>query len=165
MALIFQFVPHDSDAAPLSGDHWCAFLSGSIDQVHEKDWRKEKKDYMRSMLGNAVKDFREASEEVQSDIHFKGTKVNAEGPISADVAQEVLWEIFELNFQVELSTLDHYVLALPSENCCSSVLQCFASCPGNLYAVKFEEASAGLGALDIHHQAPYFQHLYSLMKD
>ncbi len=136
-ALIFQFIPHDSDASPLSGDHWCAFLSGSIEQVHDKDWRKEKKDYMRGMLGNAVKDFGGASEEVHSDIHFQGTKVSAKGPISADVAQEVLWEISELNFQVELSALDHYALALSFDSRHSSILRCFASCPGNLYAVKF----------------------------
>ena len=163
--MIFRFIPHDSDASPLSRDHWHAFLSDSIEQVHNKDWRKEKKDYMRGILGNAVKDFGGASEDVKSDIHFKGMKVNAEGPITADVAQEILWEISELNFRVELSALDHYASALPFDNRRSSVLRCFASCPGNLYAVTFEEASAGLGALDIRHRAPYFQHLYSLMKD
>ena len=114
---------------------------------------------------NAVKDFGGASEDVKSDIHFKGMKVNAEGLITVDVAQEILWEISELYFYVELSTLDHYVSALPFDNHCSSILRCFASCPSNLYAVTFEEASAGLGALDIRHRAPYFQHLYSLMKD
>ena len=96
-ALIFQFLPHDSEATPLSGDHWRAFLSGSIDDVHDKDWQKDKKLSMQRILGNAVKDFGGASEEEQLDIQFKGQHVSAEGPISADVVQEILWEVSKLN--------------------------------------------------------------------
>ena len=96
--LIFRFLPHDSEASPLSGDHWRAFLSGSIDNVHDKDWWKEKKLSMQQILGNAVKDYGDASEEERSDIRFKGLHVSVEGLISTDVAQEVLWELSELNF-------------------------------------------------------------------
>lgn len=66
---------------------------------------------------------------------------------------------------MELSALDHYVSGIPFDSRCSLVLRCFGSCPGNLYAVRFDNASAGLGALDICQQAPYFIHLYNLIKD
>lgn len=79
--------------------------------------------------------------------------------------QEILWEISELNFWVELSVLDHYASGLPSDGCRSLVLQCFPSCPGNLYAVDFDRASLGLAAPEIHQRAPYFKRLYDLMKD
>ena len=164
-ALIFRFIPHDSNASPLSNDHWCAFLSNSLDQVHDSDWRKAKKISMRDILGTAIQDWENTSDEVQLDMRFRGSPVGLEGSISVAVAQEILWEISELNFRVELSALDHYASGLPSDGCRSLVLQCFPLCPGNLYTVDFDRASLGLVALDVRQQAPYFIRLYDLMKD
>ncbi len=70
LAMIFRFVPHNSDASPLSNNQWRAFLSDSLDKVYDNDWRKAKKISMRDLLGMAIQDLENTSDEVQSDMCF-----------------------------------------------------------------------------------------------
>lgn len=167
-ALIHRFIPTDSDAGPLSSDHWRSFLSNDLSKITSLDRRKQKKEQMRDLLGRAWETFGEASdssENVQGTLKWRDKAIGHSENIASTVAQEILWEISELNFRVELMALDHYASAVGLTGRRELLFQCFASSPGNIYVVDFDHAGDGLGAASLRQRAPYFVALHRLMQD
>ena len=162
-ALIFRFIPDDNDAHPLSSEHWCSFLSKLMENDNQNDWHRAKKATMQELLGTAMENFDSASNLLKSDLCFKGQLITSEGAISLGVVQEILWDISELNFWVELSALHHYASGVAFKNAHSSILKCLPSCPGNIYVVNFDKAGEGLASGNIRDQAPYVLAFNELM--
>ena len=162
-ALIFRLIPDDNNAHPLSSDHWCSFLSKSMENDNQNDWCRAKKATMRELLGTVIENFDSASDSLKSDLCFKGQPITSKGAISPGVVQEILWEISELNFRVKLSALHHYASGVAFDNARSSILNCLPSCPGNIYVVNFDKAGEELASGNIQDRAPYVLALHELM--
>ena len=85
------------------------------------------------------------------DINWRGQTLSSTYVPSVQVAQEILWEIYELNFRFEFKALDHQahipvggVDGLPHDQL---ILACF---PGQtlLAVAPIASACEGLGATD-----------------
>jgi hypothetical protein len=130
------------------------------------DHRKSKKEDLSSLLGSAWKAYGEADENVRVELRWKGKIIDEGNLVNPDLAREILWEISELNFRVELAALDHYVSLVGSTGRRELISKCFhTSSPTRLYVVNLGDAGQGLGARDLRQRAPYFIALHRLMED
>jgi hypothetical protein len=80
---------------------------------------------------------------------FRGMEVSLEALSDATLAKEVLWELAELNFRLELGTLNHHLHQQPAPVVTPPDLLdcvCSASAPHALLVVDIQEARRGLAS-------------------
>jgi hypothetical protein len=79
-------------------------------------------------------------------------------PIPAHQAQEIIWEVAEMNFRFELLALDRRASGLDRHDECR---QCFAG--GMLIAIPIEISKRGLAAIELRERHRYNVRLAKLM--
>jgi hypothetical protein len=98
---------------------------------------------------------------------FRGEEISLEALSDSDLAKQILWELAELNFRIELGSLDqrlHRDLS-PGESR-PDLLDCVCSvtAPRALLVVDLQQASQGLASTDIRQRFPQLKKLRELFR-
>ncbi|KAH6891667.1 hypothetical protein BKA70DRAFT_1441305 [Coprinopsis sp. MPI-PUGE-AT-0042] len=94
---------------------------------------------------------------------FRGEEISLEALSDSTLAKEVLWELAELIFRVELGSLNQRLCQDPSPDILDCV--CSASAPHALLVVDLHEARRGLASTDIHQRLPQLIKLKELFRN
>ncbi|KAH6910250.1 hypothetical protein BKA70DRAFT_1466666 [Coprinopsis sp. MPI-PUGE-AT-0042] len=98
---------------------------------------------------------------------FRGEEVSPDALSDSGLVKEVLWELAELNFRVELGALNQRLCRDLSPNeTRPDVLDCVcsASAPHALLVIDLQQASQGLASTDVHHCLPQLLKLKELFR-
>jgi hypothetical protein len=168
-ALIYRLTSSSSSARVLSNQSWRTMLTygdmavSSGSQEHTKSGHRRAD--MRQLLGNCLE---EAGLElvVGSDHTFWHEQELSTGVLpSFEICQEILWELYELNFRFELLALHRraQLVVDDSPEHQDRVLACFPG-HGPLLVADLSLANQGLAAPSITERAQYVLALKRLMK-
>lgn len=83
-----------------------------------------------------------------------------------EIAREIMWELFELNFHFELVALDErmHVASNTAEDHQIGLGKCFPSSDSSLLVVKLEDANQGLAAPLMSDKLPFILALQAVME-
>jgi hypothetical protein len=157
-ACILRVFSAYSLVSPLSGQQWRDFLlDGLLEHSHEPTLVRQR-EQAKAIFADALDELQIVPCPPPSN-HFPTVPV--------DEAQQVLWELTELNFRFELLALDRRASASPSQQDeherQAMVLKCF-NVP-SLVAVDVQRANSGLQAHDWQERLPFLLALRALMRD
>ncbi|EEB98706.1 hypothetical protein MPER_01739, partial [Moniliophthora perniciosa FA553] len=137
------------------------------------------RELIQAHLGQCFGHFGLTLREVRQDpdhLAWRGRTYDVDRLRDADLVREVILELYELNFRIELSTLNRRMLSLASEGRVGvgesmqtldpNVQACFPGlgphdCP---LSMSWDKAAAGLGAERLRHRGRYFLHLRDVVK-
>ena len=168
-AMIYRLTSSASSARVLSNQSWRTMLTYGDTPVslesREQTKSASRRVDMRQLLGNCLDE--SGLELVAGTDHLFWCKQElSTGTLpSTDICQEILWELYELNFRFELLALHHRAQLLvndtPEQQDC--VLACFPG-HGPLLVADCSLANKGLAAPSITERAPYLLALKRLMR-
>jgi len=179
--LIYRLTAHQSNSKPLSSQVWRSMLhlpigglqppsrphtstSGLPTNTSTSERTKSAKrlEVICSLLENCLNvDGVEVNETQTNEVFWQEQQLSAGSLPSQQVAQEILWELFELNFRFEFMALDsraHIPSASPTIDIprVDLLLQCFpCSICGSILVVRTEFAHQGLAASSWMDRAPF----------
>lgn len=160
MALIYRLSSSNSLARPISSQLWrtLLFFNMSVGDQNSKSqkYRQEIADILGSCLGN---DGVTLGSGMPCDIIWRGQKLPSTELVSPQILQEVVWELYELNFRMEFRALDARLStnAEDAEARDIALRECFPSRQqGDLLVVKVECANDGMAAKSWRDRAPYW---------
>lgn len=158
--LLFRVFNASSTAIPLSGQEWRDFLIGNLNGTFKGARNLEAQQKFRDLFSGCLDEL-----DINFDNFMPPTNV-APSVIAPSEAQEVLWELSELNFRFELSSLDRRASKITNETAVldrqDMICRCF---PGNTLIVERSHATRGLASLDWRERLPILLRLRALMQD
>ena len=93
---------------------------------------------------------------------WQGKILSAKSFTSESLVKQMIWEVAELNFHLELITLDEKMSEYPVDTCL--ILECFPSRQHTVLSVaNIKTADQGLRVVSLKSRAPYFLVLQDLM--
>ncbi|KAK1234363.1 hypothetical protein PQX77_002437 [Marasmius sp. AFHP31] len=154
-----------------SSKQWRVILGTTEDYVVKDGSHKmaEQRAAVQELLGQCLKFYRlEIDPNPQDTNHFtwQGHRLPIGRLSDPRVVQEIVWELFELNFRFELHALNNKMR--PADIPFSPEVQdCFSGLSGigNPTQIDFRRANSGLAAASIRHRGKYFHRLCLVMKD
>lgn len=158
----------ESSPNPLTNQQWRDFLvSRPSDRVDTKGAAGRQQ--VRELLGVQVSGIADGT---SSPVEWHGHILDQTSPPPDHIAQQILWELFELNFRFELLALDRVASASTDDSHDAShareqqILQCFPQREGlsALLVADVTLAHRGLGAAHWQERAPYVLALRTVMR-
>ncbi|KAJ7576192.1 hypothetical protein C8J56DRAFT_401060 [Mycena floridula] len=113
-----------------------------------------------SMLNTVLDDLEFNLGSSNGRLEWSGSEIVDSSNLSTKIVQEVLWELAELNFCFELSSLD---LAQTTVDRIADIVLCFPTGHLSLLVADISAAKQGLAAESIREQAPFIRALCCLM--
>ena len=147
-----------SAAIPLSNQEWRDILIGDIGSKSPEARSAKAREHAQQLLGSALEDL---------DIRLDDPSPSAAEPslITDSEAQQILWQLTEINFRFEFLALDKR-----ASNSCQSedqrqelIRECFGG--QSLLCADIQQANIGLGSDDWRGRLPVLQTFRRLMKD
>ncbi|KAJ7496266.1 hypothetical protein B0H11DRAFT_1910025 [Mycena galericulata] len=153
-AVIFRISEAGSDPLGLSSQEWRDILEGQGERVGQRNQRTKNKRSLGEVIGPAL---RACSVD---RLHGFPPPVNTNPGYSIPVAQQIIWELAEVNFRWELLSLDKRASGRTRPH---EVKMCFAG--GMLLEVLLELGKRGLAASALEERHRYHVRLATLMLD
>ncbi|KAJ7578899.1 hypothetical protein C8J56DRAFT_967184 [Mycena floridula] len=113
-----------------------------------------------SMLNTVLDDLEFNLGSSTGRLKWSGSEIVDSSNLSTKIVQEVLWELAELNFRFELSSLD---LAQTTVDRIADIVLCFPTGHLSLLVADISAAKQGLAAESIRERAPFIRALCCLM--
>ena len=174
-ALIFHFSSSSSSARPLSNRHWRSLLNygGTIEGTSSNGLTKSSqlRLEMQQLLGNCLEEAGVALDTSSSPsaVFWREAELSIGTVPNRRTTQEILWELYELNFRFELVALDQRAQLTPVEESEAQVLSrqlllmaCFPS--KVLLMADISSANQGLASPTLKGRAQYLIAMKRLMK-
>jgi hypothetical protein len=155
-ALIYRFTSSSSSARPLSNRRWRALLNyGSTAECASSSGSTKSSQLrleMRELLGSCLDEAGVALDisSASPDVFWRETRLSAGTMPDIRITQEILWELYELNFRFELIALDKRAWLAPEGESAAEestrqmwLMACF---PNNALVVDVSHANRGLAS-------------------
>ncbi|KAJ8073869.1 hypothetical protein PM082_012147 [Marasmius tenuissimus] len=169
--LIFRHcMPAGVASGAWSSKQWRVILGTTDDYTPKEGSHKmaEQRAVVKDLLGQCLKFYGDLEYDPKDTLHFKWQDCRLPVGRLSDplLAQEIVWELFELNFRFEFHALHHKMC--PSEEFVFSpdVQACFSGAEGigNPTQIDFRRANSGVAAASIRHRGKYFHRMCHVMK-
>lgn len=158
--LLFRAFNASSTAVPLSGQEWRDFLIGNLNGTFKGTRNLEAQQKFRNLFAGCL-------DELAIDFDNFLPPTNTIPPsVNPPEAQEVLWELSELNFRFELMSLDRRASKTTGDEELLDRQDMISRCfPNNNFIVELPHATRGLASLDLKERLPVLLRLRALMRD
>lgn len=171
--IIFRLVSDKSSARPVSNHLWRTLLNFGDTPVAEGLTTKTAKRRLEilELLGNCINEegISLTSSSSPSDIFWRDQQLASGSIPQENIGQEILWELFELNFRFEFLALDRRACSSAIEDETArqdGLLACFVGHRGgSLLLADIEFADKGLASKSWSDRVPYLLAMRRLMKD
>lgn len=175
VALLYRYMSSSSSARPLNNQQWRTWLnyatnsapssSGSANTVAESR-RTEVQGILGSCLQEVGVNLNEIPDSSEQTVFWQEQQLSIGVVPELAITQEILWELYELNFRSELVALDRCA-AIHSDSSVARedlIVACF---PGNgpLLVTDVSLAGQGLASQNQAKRLPYLLALKRLMKE
>lgn len=166
-ALLYRVQRRQSTA--LSAQMWRDFLAmGRSSPTSSTTASAQRRDRIREIMGPQLMDKAGLSNapeaQAVADVYWRGMKLSLTSLPGTSVVREIVWELFELNFRLELFGLDCRVSI--EELDVSTRLQrlqlCFSDCV-DLLCITIPDVNVGLVANDWRIRLPFVVNLVKVM--
>lgn len=174
-ALLYRLASSTSTARLLSNHSWRALLNyggadvqplaGSSSKTTKSFQRRQE---MHELLGNCMEEAGVDLQPMDDDTHqvvWREQQVTLGTLPSTEVAQEILWELYELNFRFEFLAVDRRAQVVEDKSLGHQdlLLACF---PGDapFMVVDIDLASKGLGSALLSERSPYIIAMKAVMR-
>jgi hypothetical protein len=171
--VIFRFVSARSPARPLSNQMWRSLLvfGGSTASDGSATKTAERRKFISQLFGNVVDEDDGVqiaeSNPSSSDIFWQEQQLPSGLIPTQRIGQEILWELYELNFRFELLALDRRASGTAENDDVrqDDILACIST-PGcsSLLVADVKYANQGLAAESWVERLPYLLALQKLMR-
>ncbi|KAJ8093718.1 hypothetical protein PM082_009578 [Marasmius tenuissimus] len=149
---------------------WRVILGTTDDYTPKEGSHKmaEQRAVVQDLLGQCLKFYSDLEYDPKDTLHFiwQDRRLLVGRLSDPKVIQEIIWELFELNFRFEFHALHHKMS--PSEEFVFSpdVQACFSGSEGigNPTQVDFRRANSGVAAASIRHRGKYFHRMCLVIK-
>lgn len=166
-ALLYRIQKRQSTA--LSAQMWRDFLGmGQSSQTNSATAAAQRRDRIRTIMGPGLMDEAGLSEAPQSetvgDVRWRGTELSLTTLPGTSVVHEIVWELFELNFRLELFGLDRRasIEELEVSTRLQRLQSCFLDCT-DLLCINIPRVNVGLVANDWRTRLPFVVNLVKIM--
>lgn len=173
-AFIYRLTSSTSSARLLSNHSWRALLNyggadaqPSVGPSSGTTKSFQRRQEMHELLGNCMEEagvgFQPTDDPQQ--VFWRKQPLFPETLPSTGVSQEILWELYELNFRFEFLALDRraQVVEDTSPDHQGLLMSCFPS-DGPLMVVDIDMANKGLAAPSLSDRAPYIVAMKTVMR-
>jgi hypothetical protein len=165
----------DSDTRPLSNQQWRDCLGGLREKSRASTRAGKRRAQVTQLLGDFAKESGLVKDTSESQVFWKERLLVTVDTILPDrkVVQEILWELYELNFRFEFLALDRRANNSPMANQQSELnsrqddlMACFMPSKSNdltFFVTEIPERNGGLAADSWHERLAYLLAMHKVM--